>query len=135
MMACCLLAAMILAQITATIRRWGVFWGVVRPYEGEEYDTVYRRIGAWLHQPRVKAAVFAVAAVEFVALSGWVYVAHGAHLYQLGDQLAGAARGQQIVYAQVCGDRTRERAVRIVLERPREVAFRAAFRNALASTT
>ncbi|MEZ5735596.1 MAG: hypothetical protein R3E09_07300 [Novosphingobium sp.] len=130
MMICCIIATMILAQIMATIRRWGVFWGVVRPYEDEAHETVYQRIGSYLRRPRVRAAVFAVAAVEFVALSAWVYVAHGTHFYQLGDQLVGAARGQQIVYAQVCGDDADDITVRIVVDRPRIAAFRAVLVNA-----
>lgn len=125
MMACCLIAAMILAQITATIRQWGVFWGVVRPHEGEEYETVYQRIGAWFRRPRVRGAVFALAVVELGALGAWVYFAHGDHVYQVADQLAGAARGQHIVYAEACGLDGRDVVVRIVVERPRLAAFRA----------
>ena len=44
MMACCLLAALILAQIVATVRRWGIFWGVVSPHEWENPETVFENV-------------------------------------------------------------------------------------------
>jgi hypothetical protein len=121
MMACCLIAAMLLAQIMGTVRRWGVFWGVVRPVEGEVADTAYRRSAAWLRaslrRSPVKAAVFAIAGLELAALSGWVYVAHGTHLYQIGDKMAGAVRGETIVYSGICGRDGKDRIVRIVINR------------------
>ena len=126
MMACCIIAAMILAQITATVRRWGIFWGVVRPVGNEElYDTALRRMAGWLRRPGVRKAVFTAAALEFAALSGWVYVAHGDHVYQFADQFAGAMRGQQIVYAGKCGKDDPGFVLRIAVDRPRLVALRA----------
>lgn len=122
MMACCLLAALILAQIVATVRRWGIFWGVVRPHEWENPETVINRIAAWLSRPRVKRTVTALAAIELVLLGGWVYTAHGTHLYQVGDQALGRIRGETIVYAPVCDNDGRDRTVRIVLNQPNSVA-------------
>lgn len=118
MMACCLLAALILAQIVATVRRWGVFWGVLSPHDWENPETVLDRIAAWLARPRVKRAVFALAAVELAVLGSWVYLAHGDHLYRLGDQALGNLRGERIVYAGFCGSDGRDRMVRVVLSRP-----------------
>jgi hypothetical protein len=117
MMACCLLAALILAQIVATVRRWGIFWGVVRPHEWEARETVFNWLAAWLARPQVKRAVFALAAVELAVFSGWVYVAHGTHVYQLGDQALGEMRGETIVYSGVCGKDGKDRMVRVVLSR------------------
>ena len=117
-MACCLLAALIFAQIVATVRRWGVFWGVISPHEWENPETVLNRVGAWLTRPRVKQSVFAIAALEFAVLGSWVYVAHGTHVYQLGDQTLGRMRGQTIVYSGICGNDGRDRTVRIVLSQP-----------------
>lgn len=117
MMACCLVAALILGQILATIRRWGIFWGVVSPHEWENPESVFNRMAAWFARPRVKRAVFAVAAIELAVLGGWVYVAHGTHLYQLGDQALGSLRGEQIVYAGVCTRDGKDRLVRVVLNR------------------
>ena len=118
MMACCILAGLILAQIIATVRRWGIFWGVVKAREWENPETVLNRIGTWLARPRMKRAVFAVAAIELAVLGSWVYVAHGTHLYQLGDQSLGRMRGETIVYSAVCGRDGRDHMVRVVLNRP-----------------
>ncbi|MES2492897.1 MAG: hypothetical protein V4579_06400 [Pseudomonadota bacterium] len=115
-MACCIIAAFILAQIMETLRRWGVFWGVVRPLEGEAADTLYHRARAWFARPRVRAAVMAVVVVELAALGSWVYVAHRTHLYRLADQTAGSLRGQTIVYAGTCDRTGQERVTRIVLQ-------------------
>jgi hypothetical protein len=117
MMACCLLAALILAHIVAMVRRWGIFWGVVSPREWENPETVFNRIAAWLGRPKVTRAVFALAAAELAVLGGWVYAAHGTHLYQLGDQTLGKLRGEQIVYAEICTPGGTDRAVRIVVNR------------------
>ncbi len=65
----------------------------------------------------MRRAVFAVAAAEFAVLGGWVYFAHGAHLYQLGDQALGSLRGEQIVYAEVCGRDGKDRVMRVVVNR------------------
>ena len=118
-MACCLLAALILAQIVATVRRWGIFWGVVSPHEWENPETVLTRIGAWFAQPKVRRAVFGLAAIELAVLGSWVYVGHGTHLYQLGDQTLGRMRGQTIVYSGICGKDGQDRTVRLVLSQPR----------------
>lgn len=123
MMLCCMIAALIFAQIVAVVRRWGVFWGVVRPHEWENPETVLDRLAAWFARPTVRRAVFAVAAIEFAVLGGWVYAAHGTHIYQLSDQALGTLRGQEIIYAGVCGRDGKDRVVRIVVnrERPRAV--------------
>ncbi len=115
-MACCIIAAFILAQIMETVRRWGVFWGVVRPQEGEEADTIYRRVWRWFARPRVRAAMMAVVLVEFAAFGSWVYVAHGTHLYRMADQTVGSMRGQTIVYAGTCNRSGADRLTRIVLQ-------------------
>lgn len=115
-MACCILAAFILAQIMATVRRWGIFWGVVKPVEGEDADNVHRRIKAWFALPKVRAAVFAIAAIEFAAFGSWVYLEHGQHLYQLGDQTAARMRGERVIYAGVCASDGKDRMIRVVLD-------------------
>lgn len=107
-MACCIIAAFLLAQAMAVLRRWGIFWGVVRPVAGEDADTVYQRIGAWLARPAVRRTVTVAAAVELMVLGTWVYQEHGTHLYRLADQGIGQLRGERIVYGEVCtpGDET-----------------------------
>ncbi len=130
MMACCILAAIILGQILATVRRWGIFWGVVTPHEWENPETVLNRIEAWFARPRVKRAVFAVAGLELAALASWVTVAHGTHLYQLGDQFAGSLQGQHIVYADVCGRDGKDHTLRIVVNRREGPLLREKLANA-----
>ena len=114
-MACCLIAAFLVAQFVAMVRRWGLFWGVVRPREGEEADTIYRRIRGWFARPAVRRTAFVLAAAELAVLGGWVYTEHGAHLYRIADQAVGRLRGQTIIYAGLCSADSKEAGVRIVI--------------------
>lgn len=115
-MACCILAAFLVAQAVAMLRRWGIFMGVVQPRECEDSETVFQRIGQWLRKPVVRAAVTGIAAFELAVLGIWVYAEHGTHLYQIADQTAGRLRGERIIYAEQCtptGNATA--AIRIVI--------------------
>ena len=114
-MVCCLIAAFLVAQFVAMVRRWGIFWGVVQPRAHEDDDTIYRRIKTWFARPLVRRTVFALAAVELVLLGGWTYIEHGAHLYRIGDQAVGKLRGQTIIYAGLCAPDSKEAGVRIVI--------------------
>ncbi|MEJ5978901.1 hypothetical protein WG901_19765 [Novosphingobium sp. PS1R-30] len=113
-MACCILATLLLAHIVALLRRWGMFWGIVQVPADVEFDTAYARLRRWLALPRVRLAVAALLVVEMAAFGSWLYVAHGNHLYRIGDQAIGQLRGQTIVYADVCGSKG-TRSVRLVL--------------------
>lgn len=115
MAVCCILIAILMAQITATMRRWGIFWGVVRAEAGEDADTMLRRVRQWLARPRVRQAVFAVMAFEAVAVGSWVYDAHGGHFYRLGDEAIGKITGHRVIYAQVCTPDGSDRYVRMAL--------------------
>lgn len=117
MAVCCILVAILMAQISATLRRWGIFWGVVRPEPDEVADTLLKRIRSCLALPKARAVVFAVVAIETVVAGSWVYTAHGSHLYRLGDQAVGWATGREVVYAPVCTPKGRDRYVRMVLDR------------------
>lgn len=121
-MTCCIVAALILAHIMATVRRWAVFWGLAKPREGEDVDTIYRRMRAWLARPQVRMVVTALIALEIGAFGSWVYFAHGTHLYRLADETVGAMRGQTIVYAGVCDRNGADRVSRIVFEDGRVIA-------------
>ena len=115
-MACCIIAAFLVAQAVAMLRRWGIFWGVVRARADEDGETVFQRIGQWLRKPVVRAAVTGIAAVELAALGVWIYAEHGTHLYQIADQTAGRLRGERIIYAEQCtptGNTTA--AIRVVI--------------------
>lgn len=115
-MACCILAAILIAQIMAVLRRWAVFFGVARPGEFDDPDTLPRRIRAWLARPRVRAVVGILVAVELLTAGSWVYIEHGTHLYRLGDQAYATMRGQRVIYSADCGAPGERYAVRIVLD-------------------
>ena len=114
-MACCVIAAFLLAQFVAMIRRWGVFWGVVNAHPGEAADTVFRHIRSWFARPAIRRTAFALAAIELAALSGWVYTEHGAHLYRIADQAAGRLRGETILYVGLCSPSSKEAGVRVII--------------------
>ena len=61
--------------------------------------------------------MFALAAVEAIAVGGWAYVVHGTHLYQLGDEAVGRLTGHPVVYAPACNPQQRGGFVRLVLDR------------------
>lgn len=116
-MTCCIIAMLIIAHVTAMIRRWGMFWGLVRIPEGVEIDTAWQRLMRWLARPGVRMAMAALIALETAAVGGWLYVEHGAHIYQIGDTALGRVRGETIVYSQVCGPDGESRTVRLVIAR------------------
>ncbi|MEO0032523.1 MAG: hypothetical protein RIS94_2281 [Pseudomonadota bacterium] len=123
-MLCCMIAALIMAHITAMVRRWLVFVGLARPLPGEEADTLYRRIGAWLRRPHVRRWVTAAVVLELTVGGTWIGVAHGAHLYRLGDQAVGALRGEQIRYVGLCDRDGHDKTVRIVIDQHGAVTSR-----------
>ena len=103
MPACCVIAAFILAQCLATLRRWGMFWGLVRVPEGETAETLFSVMRAYLLRPTVRAALAVLVVVEAVALASWLYVAHGEHIAQLADIGWQRLHGRQVVYSETCG--------------------------------
>ena len=111
-----MIAALIIAHVTAIVRGWLVFFGLVRPLPGEDADTLYRRIREWLRHPRVRKWVAAAVSLELAVGGGWVGVAHGQHIYQLGDQALGAMRGQQVRYVGLCDRSGRDRILRMVID-------------------
>ena len=114
-MACCLIAAFLIAQAVAMLRRWGIYWGVVRPDADEQATTVYQQIGAWLAQPSVRRIVTVAAGVELAVLGTWIYTPHGTHLYQLADQGIGQLRGERVIYSGICTPENEDKSVRIVI--------------------
>ncbi len=123
-MLCCMIAALIMAHITAMVRRWLAFVGLAKPLPGEEADTLYRRIGAWLRVPRVRRFVTAAVVLELTVGSTWIGVAHGEHIYRLGDQAVGALRGEQVRYVGVCDKDGRNHTLRIAIDRHGAVTSR-----------
>lgn len=93
-MACCLFAAFLVAQCMAMLRRWGMFWGIVRVPQGEVADTLYTRIAAWCARPRVRQFAVVLLAFELAGVGGWLYVEHGAHLAAIASAVAGTAHAE-----------------------------------------
>jgi hypothetical protein len=101
--ACCVIAAFILAQCIEMLRRWGMFWGLVSIPEGETAETLFSVMRSYLQRPKVRTAVSIFATVEIVAVCGWLYVAHGAHIAQLADIGWERLHGRQVIYSEMCG--------------------------------
>jgi hypothetical protein len=114
-MACCIIAAFLIAQAVATLRRWGMFWGLVAVPEGAVVDTAMARVQGWLALPRVRLAVAVIAIVELGVVANWAYFEHGEHIYQIADQTYSAFRGERVVYIGMCGPDGQDRMVRVVL--------------------
>lgn len=113
-MACCLLAAFLLAQAMATLRRWGMFWGIVRVPQGDVADTLAARLRGWFARPLVRRTAFALIVVELLSVGSWAYLRHGDHIAQLADIGWSRLHGEHVVYADMCG-RNGDTSVRIVL--------------------
>jgi hypothetical protein len=128
-MVCCLIAAFLVAQFVAMVRRWGIFWGVVQSREHEDSDTIYRRIKIWFAHPTVRRTAFALAAIELAVLGGWTYTEHGAHLYRIADQAVGKLRGQTILYVGLCSPNSSEMGTRVVIASADRDALFAARQN------
>lgn len=114
-MACCLIAAFLVAQAMAMLRRWAVFWGLMSVPEGEVADTIFTRIAAVLRRPRVRMAVAALLVVELAGVGIWLYRDHGTHIVQLADIGWSRLHGQHVVYAAMCG-MNGEQSVRLVID-------------------
>jgi hypothetical protein len=116
-MACCLIAAFLVAQAMAMLRRWAVFWGLMPVPEGEVADTVFTRIAAWLRRPSVRAGIAALLLVELTGVGVWLYVDHATHIAQLADIGWSRLHGQHVVYADMCG-MDGQQSVRLVIDGP-----------------
>jgi hypothetical protein len=114
-MACCLIAAFLVAQAMAMLRRWAIFWGLVPVPEGEVADTVFTRTAGWLRRPTVRMGIAALLVVELTGVGSWLYFEHGAHIAQLADIGWSRLHGQHVVYADMCGLHGEE-SVRVVID-------------------
>ncbi|MES2302074.1 MAG: hypothetical protein V4521_08400 [Pseudomonadota bacterium] len=119
-----MIAALIMAHITAMVRGWLVFLGLVRPRPGEDADTIFRRLKTVLRRPKVRRFVALAVALELSVGGTWVGVAHGEHLYRLGDQAVGALQGETIRYVGLCDRTGGDGMVRIAIDRHGAVSSR-----------
>jgi hypothetical protein len=127
-MACCIVAALILAHLTALLRRWAVFWGLITPGEYDDPDTIVRRVRTWLRRPDIRRFARIAVAFELTALGLWAGIAHGEHLYRLGDQALGRMRGERVIYAAECNGTKQNLATRLVIAADGSVAVSSAYR-------
>lgn len=123
-MLCCVIAMMIVAHLTAMVRRWLVFFGLVRPRPDEDADTIYRRIAAYLRRPRVRRFVTAAVAVELLVGGAWIGVGHAEHLYRIGDQAVGRLRGEHVSYVATCDPDRAGRVLRFAVSADGRVTTR-----------
>lgn len=114
-MACCIIAALLFAQFMGMLRRWGMFWGLVRVPEGAVVDTAYGRLAAWLGRPRVRFALAVMVAVELTGGASWLYLRHGAHIAEEADVAWSRLHGEHVVYAGVCTPDEEDVRLRLVV--------------------
>lgn len=115
MAACCLIAAFLVAQAMAMLRRWAVFWGLMPVPEGEVADTAWTRTVSWLRRPRVKMGIAALLAAELVGVGAWLYLDHRQHIVELADIGWSRLHGERVIYADMCGPNG-EDSVRLVID-------------------
>ncbi len=84
-MACCLIAAFLIAQAMAMLRRLAVFGGRMPVPKGEVADTIFTRTAAFLRRRQVRMAVMMLLMVELAGVGVWLYRDHGTHIAQLAD--------------------------------------------------
>jgi len=119
-MACCIVAAFLVAQLMALLRRCGVFWGLLPTPAGEVADTAYTRLAAWARKPAIRPAIAAALALELGAGGAWLYVEHGRHIAKEADIAGSWLCGEWAAIAAACsetGDRIGTRPVFIEASR------------------
>lgn len=113
-MNCCLIAAFLIAQGFATLRRWGMFWGLVEVPEGETADTLFSRMRDTLTSKRFRPVIIALAALEIVAVGIWLYRDHQQHIAEYIDVEWSRLQGEEVIYVGMCSP-TGERRERVAL--------------------
>ncbi len=117
-MACCILAAILIGQLVALLRRWGIFWGLVRAREYEDGGhTALAWAKAHVASPRAKQGLALAVLLEIGLLGSWTYSRHGAHLYRLADVAVSRLHGERVVYVGICTPKSDDDYVRVVLNR------------------
>lgn len=101
-MACCIIAAFIIAQIMAMFRRWAMFWGFVPVPADEPSETIFTIMRRWFSRPAVRGAFVALLLVESAVLGTWLYRDHRHHIMEI----AGFGSGETFAAAkpQFCSD-------------------------------
>lgn len=82
-MICCVVASFLIAQVVAVMRRWGIFWGLLKPRDYEARGTFLRWLGVCWQKPVVRGVVAGAMAFELALGGAWLISAHGPHLLGL----------------------------------------------------
>lgn len=114
-MVCCLIAAFLVAQFVAMLRRWGMFWGLVAIPEGVQMDTAFSRAARVLARPAVRRTVLVALLVELAVGGAWLYTEHGSHIAEEVDIAWSALHNEQVAYVGLCTGNDADVRVRVVL--------------------
>lgn len=115
-MVCCLIAAFLVAQFVAMLRRWGMFWGLITIPQGVHMDTAYTRAARVLARPMVRRTVLAGLLVELTVGGAWLYTEHGTHIAEEVDIAWSALHDEQVAYVGLCTGDNADARVRVVLK-------------------
>jgi hypothetical protein len=114
-MVCCLIAAFLVAQFVAMLRRWGMFWGLIAVPKGVQMETAYSRAARVLARPFVRQTVLAALLIELTVGGAWLYTEHGTHIAEEVDIAWSALYDEQVVYVGLCTGNDADVRVRVVL--------------------
>ena len=117
-MACCVIAAFLIAQLVAMVRRWGIFWGVVSPQAHEDNGNVLGWLRARFASRGARRGLAVALMLEMGIAATWVYTAHGAHLYRLADEGVARLQGRRVVYIGLCTPNGGDHYVRLAFDPP-----------------
>lgn len=113
-MVCCLIAAFLYAQAMAVLRRWGIYWGVVRPETAETgYPTFARFVRRLLARPLVRAGVALLMIAELGGVGAWLYADHRDHIEGIVGTAFAAQAKPSPTQLRICGPTDGELAVTI----------------------
>jgi hypothetical protein len=118
-MSCCILAAFLLAQCAATLRRWGRFLGLVAPAPDAPNDTLYARVRAYAARPAVRRLVIVAVLVEAGVVTSWLALEHRDHVNEFAARTLAVLRGEPAPGTVICTTKPVAQT-RVALARPTE---------------
>ncbi len=111
-MMCCVIAAFLFAQAMAILRRWGIYWGVVKPELNEtDLPTFGKSLRAVLARPAVRTAIIAIALLEVSSVSLWLYRDHRDHIAEIGSAALAQNVTWQLRDVKICSAPDENRAI------------------------
>lgn len=98
-MACCIIAAFLMAQCVYLLRRWGRFWCILPKDDAFDEPNIVDTLKVWLQKPFVKVAAVFLVTGEVLALGLWISESHGEHIASLYERAYKDAALEQVVYS------------------------------------